>query len=71
MFFNNAILKMEKWTSHYINFHKKIYEMKNITTMKRIEVACEKYKSNCVFDIKEEDVIDEIVEEEEDEEGKK
>ena len=41
--------------------------MENITTLERIEVACEKYKSNCVFDIEEEDVIEEVVEEEEEE----
>ena len=45
--------------------------MKNITTMERIEVAYEKYKSNCVFDIEDEDVIEEVVEEEEDEVEKK
>jgi hypothetical protein len=38
--------------------------MKNIITIEKIEVACEKYKSNCVFDIEEEDVIEEVMEEE-------
>ena len=36
--------------------------MKNITTMERIQVACEKYESNCLFDIQEEDVIKEVME---------
>ena len=61
------MLENEKWISQYINLHKKIYEMENITTLKRIEVACEKYKSNYVFDIEEENVIKEEVEEEEEE----
>ena len=62
------MLGKKKWISQYINLHKKIYEMENITTLERIEVACEKYKSNCIFDIKEEDVIEEEVEEDEEEE---
>ena len=56
-----AMLGKKKWISQYINLYKKIYEIENITIMERIEVACENYKSNCVFDIEEEDVIEEIV----------
>ena len=32
--------------------------MKNITTMKRIGVACENYKSNCPYDIEGEELIE-------------
>ena len=39
--------------------------MKNFTSMEWIEVACENYKSRCIFNIEEEDVIEEVVEEEE------
>ncbi len=39
--------------------------MKKFTSMERIEVACENYKSSCIFNIEEEDVIEEVVEEEE------
>ena len=52
------MLGNKKWISQYINLHKKIYEIDNITTMERIEAACEKYKSNCFFDIENEDVIE-------------
>ena len=39
--------------------------MENMTTIERTKVAYEKYKSNRVFDIEEEDVIEKVVEEEE------
>lgn len=45
--------------------------MKNITTMERIEVACEKYESNCLFDIQKEDVIKEVMEKKDEDKEKK
>lgn len=44
--------------------------MKNITTMERIEVACEKYESKCLFDILKEDVIKEVMEKKDEDEEK-
>ena len=65
MFLNMTMLINRKWIFQYINLHKKIYEMENMTTIERTKVAYEKYKSNRVFDIEEEDVIEKVVEEEE------
>ena len=41
--------------------------MKNVTRMKRIEVACEIYNSKCFNDYEEKEIIEDIMEKEEDE----
>jgi hypothetical protein len=68
MFCDRAMVGKEKWISTYTNLHKKIYKIENVTRMKRIEIACELYKTKCFNEDGEEKIIEKIVEEE-DEDG--